>query len=239
MSPIDLPFPTARGDAYGHARMPAPAGAEETRRIDRIPYGRFRNVYPYITEACQLRCGSCYMGARLERALKMPFEQIEANLPEPVVPDPRVVGVDEYATRKGRFHGTVPVDVETRRPIDMLPDREAASPTAWPTERPGVEVVCRDRAPPSQRGPPSGSKPLRPNARKSTPSPATSDPSRECSPNAEANNSRTGSTQSAKTTFPPSPQASTATATPSSPGSPCPGTPASSKDTSTASLCGI
>ncbi|MEV6425626.1 transposase family protein [Streptomyces sp. NPDC051662] len=48
-------------------------------------------------------------------------------LPEPEVPAPRVVGVDEYATRKGRHDGTVLVDVETRRPVDLLPDREASS----------------------------------------------------------------------------------------------------------------
>ncbi|MFE7278540.1 hypothetical protein [Streptomyces sp. NPDC057623] len=48
-------------------------------------------------------------------------------LPEPQVAAPRVVGVDEYATRKGRHYGTVVVDIETRRPIDLLPDREASS----------------------------------------------------------------------------------------------------------------
>jgi MoaA/NifB/PqqE/SkfB family radical SAM enzyme len=49
-------------------------------RIDKIPYGRFRNVYLYITEACQLRCEHCYMGERLERALKMSFDQITQTL---------------------------------------------------------------------------------------------------------------------------------------------------------------
>ncbi|WP_406229529.1 hypothetical protein [Nocardia sp. NBC_01009] len=39
----------------------------EPQRIDRVAYGRFRNVYLYITEACQLRCEHCYMGERLDQ----------------------------------------------------------------------------------------------------------------------------------------------------------------------------
>ncbi|WP_078953906.1 ISL3 family transposase [Streptomyces globisporus] len=68
-------------------------------------------------------------------------------MPDPQPSSPRAVGIDEYAMRKGSVYGTVLVDVETRRAVDLPPDREAATVAAWLAECPEVEVVCRDRAP--------------------------------------------------------------------------------------------
>ncbi|OBA63801.1 radical SAM protein [Nocardia sp. 852002-20019_SCH5090214] len=82
MTSTDLPMPSLKpkSNGYGHARMPRGANVPEPQKIDRVPYGRFRNVYLYITEACQLRCEHCYMGERLDRALKMPLPKIVDTL---------------------------------------------------------------------------------------------------------------------------------------------------------------
>lgn len=80
MTSVSLPTPKLRDDPYGHARMPRKIDMPEPQRVDRVANGRFRNVYLYITEACQLRCEHCYMGERLERALKLELPQIVATL---------------------------------------------------------------------------------------------------------------------------------------------------------------
>ena len=58
----------------------------------------------------------------------------------------KVVGVDDWAWKKGMNYGTVMVDLERRQVIDVLPDRSAASTAAWLRERPNIEIISRDRA---------------------------------------------------------------------------------------------
>jgi transposase len=58
---------------------------------------------------------------------------------------PRVLGVDDWAKRKGQQYGTILVDLERRCVIDLLPDRRAETLAQWLKEHPGVEIIARDR----------------------------------------------------------------------------------------------
>jgi transposase len=68
----------------------------------------------------------------------------EADLDPPL--PPRVLGVDDWAWRKGQSYGTILCDLERGRRVDLLPDRTAETLAAWLKDHPSVEIVVRDRA---------------------------------------------------------------------------------------------
>ncbi|MCU7821118.1 ISL3 family transposase [Kitasatospora sp. DSM 101779] len=90
-------------------------------------------------------------GSRLAETFAVPVSRstllrLIRALPDPASPVPRVLGIDEFALRKGHVYATVLVDIETRRAVDLLPDRTVATVRSWLAGHPGVEVVCRDRS---------------------------------------------------------------------------------------------
>lgn len=90
-------------------------------------------------------------GARLARLIQMTtspdtlLRLIRAS-PESAIAPPRVLGIDDWAMRKGQTYGTILVDLEKACVIDLLPDRTPETVSAWLKRYPDIEVISRDRA---------------------------------------------------------------------------------------------
>ena len=67
---------------------------------------------------------------------------LKIPLPEAAVP--RVLGIDDFALRRGFVYATVLIDAETGRRVDVVAGRTADAAGAWLRDHPGIEVLCRD-----------------------------------------------------------------------------------------------
>jgi transposase len=113
------------------------------------PYARRTNRLAEALEAVAYELGGT-AGARLAAALGMSasrdtlLRRLKEGAPAGTVV-PRVLGVDDWAKRKGQQYGTILVDLERRCVIDLLPDRRAETLADWLKAHPGVEIIARDR----------------------------------------------------------------------------------------------
>jgi transposase len=64
----------------------------------------------------------------------------------PEGPEPAIIGIDDWAWRKGHRYGTIIVDLQRGCPIDVLEDRAAETVATWLQAHPDVKIVARDRA---------------------------------------------------------------------------------------------
>ena len=100
--------------------------------------------------ACGLALGG-ELGARLGHRLGLctspaTLLRLAQEAPTPPTAPPQVLGVDEWAWRRGQRYGTILVNLEDHQVLDLLPERSADTVAQWLAQHPTVTIVCRDRS---------------------------------------------------------------------------------------------
>ena len=90
-------------------------------------------------------------GAKLLRSIAMPTSgdtvlRLVKDVAAQSDSTPRVLGIDDWAWSKGQRYGTILVDLEQHRVVDLLPERSTETLAAWLRAHPGIKIVSRDRA---------------------------------------------------------------------------------------------
>lgn len=108
--------------------------------------GRLEGIVHHIGVALGGRPGQRTAARLLMPVSKDTLLRVVRDRAVGTTPSPKVIGIgiDDWAWRKGHRYGTIVCDLERRRIIDVLPDREMATVQAWLTARPSIKLIARD-----------------------------------------------------------------------------------------------
>ena len=113
------------------------------------PYARRTNRLDQQLKAIGFALGG-NPGAKLACLIGMPISsstllRVIINSEAPSMASPKVIGVDDWAWKRGENYGTIIIDLEKNVPIDLLEDRSAETLKKWLQQHPTVEIISRDR----------------------------------------------------------------------------------------------